>query len=84
MKLDYSYPQDLQKMIETVENLGEQSSNSAKILAFGAVLFDKYPRIGKMGKFLAWVLSLVEIWWGSYDILGNAIIFELQVDQGKY
>ncbi|KAK3737158.1 hypothetical protein RRG08_016463 [Elysia crispata] len=39
---------DLQKMIETVENLGEQSSNSAKILAFGAVLFDKYPRIGKM------------------------------------
>ncbi|GFS20600.1 lethal(3)malignant brain tumor-like protein 1, partial [Elysia marginata] len=40
---------DLQKMVEAVENLGEQTTNSAKIFAFGAALYEKYPRIGKMG-----------------------------------
>ncbi|RUS71045.1 hypothetical protein EGW08_021191, partial [Elysia chlorotica] len=39
---------ELQKMVETVENLGEQTTNSAKIGAFNVALFDKYPRIGKM------------------------------------
>ncbi|GFN74887.1 leucine-rich repeat serine/threonine-protein kinase 1, partial [Plakobranchus ocellatus] len=39
---------ELQKMVEVVENLGEQTSNSAKLGAFNAALFDKYPRIGKM------------------------------------
>ena len=42
-------------MVEKVENLGEQTTNSAKIFAFGAALFEKYPRIGKKGTFFSFM-----------------------------